>query len=168
MTLIERALSIQLKLLKIWKQRQIVQKFPRNVFRNSTNCWKFEMWTFQPKILEIRRAKLNGQKTSRKKFPKIWLYLARLSSFYKFWKMLCHSLLEVAKNANQTFWLNGKHPKLPNKLKWSIRFWLKVWLLLGKVEMETRIFWHGTTSFDRIRPTGQRGPPVEVDHFDHR
>ena len=82
--------------------------------------------------------------------------------------MLCNSLLEVAGNANQTFWLNGKRPKLPSKLKWSIRFWLKVWLLLGKVEMETRIFWHGTASFDRIRPPGQREPPVEVDHFHHR
>ena len=82
--------------------------------------------------------------------------------------MLCNSLLEVAENANQTFWLNGKRPKLPSKLKWSIRFWLKVWLLLGKVEMETRIFWHRTAIFDRIRPTGQRGPPVEVDHFHHR
>ena len=43
--------------------------------------------------------------------------------------MLCNSLLEVAENANQTFWLNGKRPKLPNKSKWSIQFWLKVWLL---------------------------------------
>ena len=72
---------IQLKLLKIWKQKQIVQKFPRKVSRNSTNCWIFEMRTIQPKILEILRVKLNEKKTSGKKFPKIWLYLARLSYF---------------------------------------------------------------------------------------
>ena len=39
------------------------------------------MRAIQPKILEIPRAKLNGKKTSgRKKFSKIWVYLARLSS----------------------------------------------------------------------------------------
>ena len=30
--------------------------------------------------------------------------------FWKFWKMLFHSLLEVAENSNRTFWLNGKRP----------------------------------------------------------
>ena len=30
--------------------------------------------------------------------------------FWKFWKMLFHSLLEVAENSNQTFWLNAKCP----------------------------------------------------------
>ena len=40
------------------------------------------MRTIQPKILEIPGAKLNGKKTSgRKKVSKIWVYLARLSSF---------------------------------------------------------------------------------------
>ena len=33
-----RALSIQPKLSKIWKQRQMVQKFPGKVSRNSENC----------------------------------------------------------------------------------------------------------------------------------
>ena len=33
-----RALSIQPKLSKIWKERQMVQKFPGNVSRNSGNC----------------------------------------------------------------------------------------------------------------------------------
>ena len=49
------ALSIQPKLSKIWKQRQMVQK----IFRH---CWISEMWTIQPKILEIQGAKLNGKK----------------------------------------------------------------------------------------------------------
>ena len=55
------------------------------------------MRTIQPKILEIPGAKLNGKKTSGKKFPKICIYLARLSGcIWKSWKMLFHSLLEVA------------------------------------------------------------------------
>ena len=39
------------------------------------------MRTIQPKILEIPGAKLNRKKTSGEKFSKIWVYLARLSSF---------------------------------------------------------------------------------------
>ena len=39
------------------------------------------MRTIQPKLLEIPGAKLNGKKTSGKKFPKIWGYLARLSGY---------------------------------------------------------------------------------------
>ena len=58
---------------------QMVQK----LFRN---CWISKMWTIQPKILEIPGAKLNKKK-------KMWVYLARLSSFWKFWKILFHSLL---------------------------------------------------------------------------
>ena len=110
------ALSIQLKLSEIWKQRQMAQKFPGKVSRNSESYWISEMRTFQPKILEIPdEAKLNGKKTSGKKFPKIWLYLARLSSFWKFWKMLLHSLLEVAENSNWTSWLNGKRPRTTSR-----------------------------------------------------
>ena len=65
--------------------------------------------------LEIPGAKLNEKKkkTAGKKFPKIWVYLARSSSFSKFWKLLCYSpdsLLEVVKNSHQTFWLSGKRP----------------------------------------------------------
>ena len=56
-------------------------------------------------MLEIPGAKLNEKKTSEKKFPKN-LGLAR-----KFWKMLFHSLLEVAENSNRKFWLNGKRPR---------------------------------------------------------
>ena len=33
----------------------------------------------------------------------------------KFWKMLFHSLLEVAENSNRTFWLNGKRPRTTSR-----------------------------------------------------
>ena len=59
----------------------MVQKCPRKVFRNSGNCWISEMWTVQPKIPEIPEAKLNGKQSPGKNFQKIWVYLARLSSF---------------------------------------------------------------------------------------
>ena len=55
-------------------------------------------------------AKLNGKKTFCKTFSKIWVYHARLSFFWKFFKVLFHSLLEVADNSNSMFWLNGKRP----------------------------------------------------------
>lgn len=90
-------------------QWQIVQKFPGKVSRNYRNWWICEMQTIQATILEIRGAKLNGNKTFGKKFPKIWVHLATLASF---WKMLFHSLLEVALNSNWTFWLNEKHPPI--------------------------------------------------------
>ena len=45
----------------------MVQKFPGKKYRIS------EMRTIQPKILEIPGAKLNGKKTSGKKFSKIWV-----------------------------------------------------------------------------------------------
>ena len=101
------ALSIQPNRSKMWKQRQMAQKFPGKVSRNSGNCWISEMRTIQPKILEIPGDKLNGKKTSGKKISTVWVYLARLSSFWKFLKMLFHSLLEVVKNSNWKFWLNG-------------------------------------------------------------
>ena len=86
----------------------MVQKFPGKDSRNSGKCWISEMRTIQPKILG---AKWNGKKTSGKTCSKIWVYLARFSFFWKFWKMLFHSLLEVAKNSNRKFWLNGKRPR---------------------------------------------------------
>ena len=38
-------------------------------------------------------------------------------------------------------------------------------LLLSEVGLETRPFENGTVNFGRTGPTGQRGPPLEVDHF---
>ena len=77
------SLSIQRKLSKIWKQRQMVQKFPGKVSRNSRNCWISEMRAIQPKILEIRGAKLNKKESSGKKISKIWVYPPRLSSLFE-------------------------------------------------------------------------------------
>ena len=47
--------------------------------------------------------------------------------FWKIWKMLFHSLLEVAENSHWTFWLNGTRPKDVYHLhKVSRKFGLKV------------------------------------------
>ena len=79
---------------------------------NSWNCWISEMRTIQPKILEILGAKLNGKETSGKRHFRKFGYTSRgFRLVWKFWKMLFHSLLEVAKNSNRTFSLNGKRPR---------------------------------------------------------
>ncbi len=59
----------------------MVQKFPGEVSRKSGKCRLSETRTIQPKTPEIPEAKSNGTKSSRKLFSKIWVYLARLSSF---------------------------------------------------------------------------------------
>ena len=69
---IRGAISIEPKLSKIWKQRQMTQKFPGKVSRDSESCWISEMRTLLPKILEIPGAKLNRKKTSGKKVSS-WL-----------------------------------------------------------------------------------------------
>ena len=105
--ILHNILSLILKLLNINLQRALSIQWT-NSFKNletaadgteiskknTRNCC--EMRTTQSKIYEIPEGKLNGKKTSRKKFPKIWVYLARFSSLWKFWKILFHSLLEVA------------------------------------------------------------------------
>ena len=69
------------------------------VSRNSGNCWISEMWTIQPKILEILGAKLNGKETSGKRHFRKFGYTSRgFPLVWKFWKILFHSLLQVAKN----------------------------------------------------------------------
>ena len=88
----------------------MVRKFPGIISRKSENRWISEMRTIQPKVLKIPGAKLNGKKTFCKTFSKIWVYHSRLSCFWKFFKVLFHSLLDVADNSNSTFWLNGKRP----------------------------------------------------------
>ena len=102
--------SIQPKLSKIWKQRQ----WCRNFRKSFQKFWKLlisEMRTIQPKILEILGAKLNGKETSGKRHFRKFGYTSRgFRLVWKFWKMLFHSLLEVTKNSNRTFWLNGKGP----------------------------------------------------------
>ena len=51
-----------------------------------------------------------------RKFPgKIFQKFGYLSQarplFWNIWKMLFHSLLEVAENSHWTFWLNGTRPR---------------------------------------------------------
>ena len=76
-------------------------------FQKFRKLLNFQMRTIQPKILEIPGDKLNGKTTSGKKISTIWVYLARLSPFWKFLKMLFNSLLKVVENLNRKFWLNG-------------------------------------------------------------
>ena len=52
--------SIQPKLSKIWKQRQMVQTFSGKVSRSSGSCWISKMRTIQSNILEIQGTKMNG------------------------------------------------------------------------------------------------------------
>ena len=58
--------------------------------------------------------------------------------------------------------------KFPIESSDPFTFRPKFRLLLSKVGLETRIFGNGTTSFGRTGPTGQRGPPLEVDHFERK
>lgn len=50
----------------------------RKSFRNPGNGWISEMWTTQPKFLEIFTCKVARKERD---FSKIWVYHARLSSF---------------------------------------------------------------------------------------
>ena len=75
---ISRALHIQPKIPKMSKRGQMAQKCPGKISRKSGNCWILEKPTIQP---EIPGAKSNGTETPGRKFPKISVYLARLSSF---------------------------------------------------------------------------------------
>ena len=53
---------------------------------------------------------------------------------------------------------------------WSVPFTFqpKFRFFLGEVELNKSMFENGTPSFGRIGQTGQRGPPLEVDHFDRK
>ena len=81
-----KALSTQPRLSKIWKEQQMVQKFPGKVSRNSGNCWISKMLTIQP---TIPAAKMNGKKTSRKKISKIWVYLPKFVLFIENFGTCC-------------------------------------------------------------------------------
>ena len=91
------------------KSRKSVQKFRKLLnFRNAN-------LTIQPKILEIPGAKLDGKKTSGKKFfehlgipHEVVLFFGNFENFEKSCSIHDHSLLKVAENSNRTFWLNGK------------------------------------------------------------
>ena len=116
------ALSIEPKLLKIWKQRQMVQKFPKKVSRNSGNCWISEIRSFQLKILEISGAKLNGKKTSGKKFGyTLW----GCPFFWKLWRqkaMTSLGSMYFPQINQRRFALNQNFWKFGNSGKWYRNF----------------------------------------------
>ena len=59
------------------------------------------------------RSKENFKRTSGKEKNRKFGYTSQGSPlFWKFWKILFFLLLEVGKNSNRTFWLNGKCPWL--------------------------------------------------------
>ena len=70
----------------------------------------FEMQTIQPQNQEIPGAKLNGRTTSRKKFSKIWVYLARLSSFSEILESAVPFATGSCRKFKSDVWLNGKRP----------------------------------------------------------
>ena len=59
------------------------------------------MRIIQPRVLKILGAKLNGKKSSGKKFLKIWVYHAKWSFLSESLEnALFYSLLEVAENSD--------------------------------------------------------------------
>ena len=58
--------------------------------------------------------------------------------------------------------------KFPIESSDPFTFRPKFWLLPSKAGLKTRSFGNGTASFGRSGPTGQRGPPLEVDHFNEK
>ena len=104
------SLSIQAKLSKIWKQRQIVQKSLQK-FRKLLNFRNVNHSIENSK--KNPGAKLNGKNTSGKKNRKLGYTSCGCPLFWKFWKPLFHSLQEATENSNRTFWVNGnKEPKV--------------------------------------------------------
>ena len=76
---------------------------------------KKNLLNFQNANHSTKNSKFSGSKVQWKK--NFWeknfenLGLPReVTLFWTFWKMLFHSLLEVAENSNRAFWLNGKRP----------------------------------------------------------
>ena len=62
----------------------------------------------------------------------------------------------------------SKETKFPIVPKRFIYISTEFRLLPSEVGLETRIFENGTVSFGLTGPTGQRGPPLEVDHFSRK
>ena len=89
------------KLPKIWKRWQMVRKFTGKISRKWENRWISEMRIIQPRVLKILGAKLNGKKSSGKKFLKIWVYHAKWSFLSESLEnAVFYSLLEVAENSD--------------------------------------------------------------------
>ena len=81
--------------------KAMVQKFPEKIpeILESVEFPKCE--PFNQKFWKFWEQSWMERKLTSRGFPLFW----------KVWKMLFHSLLEVAKNSNRTFWLSGKRPR---------------------------------------------------------
>lgn len=100
------------KPFEIWKQEQVVQKFPGKSFQKFTKLLNFRNVNHSTEnSRNSERAKLNRKKTSGKTLSKIWGYFTRLSCVLE---ILENAVLFVTGNwtkiLNRTFWLNGKYP----------------------------------------------------------
>ena len=82
----------------------------------------FEMRTIQPQNLEIPGAKLNGKKTSGEKISKIWVYLARLSSFSEILESAGPFATGSCRKFKLDVWLNGKRPIFIHS-SWQAGIW---------------------------------------------
>ena len=85
--------------------RNFFKKFPE--IPETVKCPKCK---YSTKSSRNSGSKIEWKENFREKLSEIWVYLARLSSFWKFLKNLFHSPLEVTKNSNRKLWLNGKRP----------------------------------------------------------
>ena len=68
----------------------------------------FEMQIIQPEIPEILEGSENGTKFIGKKFPKICVYLERLSYFPEISKDVDPFVTRISQNPNMKFWSNAK------------------------------------------------------------
>ena len=68
-------------LSKIWKQRQMVQKFSRKSFQKFPKLLNLRNANNSTESNRISGSKVEWKETSAKKNSKVWVYLARLSSF---------------------------------------------------------------------------------------
>jgi len=81
------------------------------------------MRTIQPKIPEIPGGNTNGTEILGKKFSKIWVYLARLSSFPEIPEnAVLFALLEISENSNRNLWSNEKRPRFDLTSDWMSKW----------------------------------------------
>ena len=66
---------------------------------------------FNQKFWKFWKQSWMERKLPGKRFRKFGYTSRGFPLFWKVWKMLFHSLLEVVKNSNRTFWLSGKRPR---------------------------------------------------------
>ena len=99
----------------------------RKSFRNPGNGWISEMRTTQPKFLEIFTCKAARKKNFLENFSKIWVYLARLSSFMEIFENAGLFATGSSRKFNNRhepgFWWNEKRPIFPFEIGSVFEFW---------------------------------------------